>query len=202
MPCRRLLRRPRLRVASLVVFHFGAFLCDRFDSSLAMFSLLSYGHAFLQLLLYFTLPQTSLSARIPIHPLPQQVFYNTFNIYTPTGKGGCYRNAPNGVQMMAHTIGSLGGALAVAQTVAQNLPNYPTETYIRALLFLFFGITFQANHQLRPDVDNVNAFNNITSMAREGTTSIFIRSVAKQYTQILSPWSTMYFRTPVPTSMV
>lgn len=104
--------------------------------------------------------------------------------------------------MMTHTLGSLGGTSAVAQTVAQNLPNYPTETYIRALLFLFFGITFQANHQLNPDADNVNAFRNITSMARKATMSIFMQSVANQYTQILSPWSTIYLRTPVPTPMV
>ena len=84
--------------------------------------------------------------------------------------------------MLDRTLKSLGGASAIAQTVAQDLPTYPTQAYIRGLLFLFFGITFQMNHQLNPDIDNVNAYNFIAGMIREEMISIFMRFVADQYT--------------------
>lgn len=69
--------------------------------------------------------------------------------------------------MFERTLKSLGGASAIAQTVAQDLPTYPTQVYIRGLLFLFFGITFQMNHELNPDIDNMLAYYFILGMIRE-----------------------------------
>ena len=129
----------------------------------AMLSRCLCGYAPLQFLLFLTLGQL-ISARIPIAPLTEQSFLSSFVTNDRTQKGGCDRNAPNGVPMWNYTLGSLGGAWAIAQTVSRDLPNYPTNTYIRGLLFLFFGITFEASHQLNPDQDNVNAFNNIIGM--------------------------------------
>ena len=67
--------------------------------------------------------------------------------------------------MMNHVLDSLGGANAIAQTVVQDLPTYATQTYVRGLLYLFFGITFLADHEINPDPgqDNQNAYNNISS---------------------------------------
>ena len=134
-------------------------------------------HASLRLLLFLTLPHRLL-ARVAIDPLPQQTFYNTFKTYLGRGPGGCDRSAPNGVQMMQHTLDSLGGVYAISQTVAQDLPSYPTQTYIRGLMFVFFGITFQANHQINADTENVNAYNDITSMSGEDQIFICKRSPA------------------------
>ena len=67
--------------------------------------------------------------------------------------------------MMSHVLDSLGGANAIAQTVVQDLPTYVTQTYVRGLLFLFFGITFLADHEINPDPgqNNQNAYNDILS---------------------------------------
>lgn len=127
-----------------------------------MLTSLLHGQAPLLLLLFFVLPQLIL-ARVPITSLPIASFFNIFNTYPSTGNGGCDRDSPDGIPMMLHTLNSLGGAWAVAQTTSQNLPSYPTETYIRGLLFLFFGITFQADQQLNADPNNVNAYNAILS---------------------------------------
>lgn len=102
--------------------------------------------------------------------------------------------------MLDRTLKSLGGASALAQTVAQDLPTYSTQIYIRGLLFLFFGITFQIDHQLSPDFDNVDAYNLIASMIREELISIFMRSVADQYPQTHSAWSTKCSLTLLTTS--
>lgn len=104
--------------------------------------------------------------------------------------------------MLEHTLKSLGGASAIAQTVAQDLPNYPSQTYIRGLLYLFFGITFQWNHQLDPDVNNVDAFNSISSMMHEEIISILIPIVADQYLQTHSPRSIKCSHTLVSTSII
>lgn len=62
---------------------------------------------------------------------------------------------------MQHTLASLGGVLSIVDSVNRNISNYPTQVSTRGLLFLFFGITFQENHQLTTDADNLNAYNNI-----------------------------------------
>lgn len=125
-----------------------------------MLNSLLHGHAPLQLLLFSTLSPLVL-ARVPITPLSYSTFDSSFNLYPLSGNGGCNRPTPNGRPMMQPTLKSLGGVSAIAQTLVQNLPSYPTQQEIRGLLFLFFGITFQANHQLNPATDNVNAYNNI-----------------------------------------
>lgn len=68
---------------------------------------------------------------------------------------------------MNHVLDSLGGANAIAQTVVQDLPSYPTQTYVRGLLFLFFGITFLSDHQINPDPgqNNENAYDDILRRA-------------------------------------
>ena len=58
--------------------------------------------------------------------------------------------------MMSHVLDSLGGTNAIAQTVVQDLPTYPTQKYIRGLLFLFFGITFFTDHQINPGPNQIN----------------------------------------------
>lgn len=136
----------------------------------------------LQLLVLFTLSQLIL-ARIPIVPLAYSQFANSFNLYPLSGNGGCNRDSPDGLPMLQHTLKSLGGAWAIAETVVQDLPNYPTQIYIRGLLYQFFGILFQENHQLNPHPDNVAAYNLIASMNQEKIISIPIRSVANQYNQ-------------------
>ena len=67
--------------------------------------------------------------------------------------------------MISHVLDSLGGANAIAQTVVEDLPTYATQTYVRGLLFLFFGITFLADHEINPDPgqNNQNAYNDILS---------------------------------------
>ena len=139
-----------------------------------MFVCLFHHHALLELLLLLTLPQ-QITARSPLNPLSFAVFSNTFNLYDLTGKGGCNRNAPNGAPMLQRSLTSLGGAWALSQTVADDLPNYSSQTYIRGLLFLFFGITFQENHELNPDESNMNAFNFITGMVQEITLRAYTR---------------------------
>ena len=131
-----------------------------------MFVYLFHHRALLELLLFLTLPQ-QIIARVPITPLSYAVFSNSFNLYDPSGKGGCNRNAPNGAPMLQRVQMSLGGAWALSQTVADDLPNYSSQTYIRGLLFMFFGITFQENHELNPDGNNVDAFNFIAGMVQE-----------------------------------
>ena len=131
-----------------------------------MFACLYHRYTFVELLLFLTLPQ-QIMARAPLNSLSYAVFSNSFILYDPSGKGGCNRNAPNGAPMLQRTQMSLGGAWALSQTVADDLPNYSSQTYIRGLLFLFFGITFQENHELNPDQNNVNAFNFIAGMVQE-----------------------------------
>ena len=67
--------------------------------------------------------------------------------------------------MISHVLDSLGGANAIAQTVVEDLPTYATQTYVRGLLFLFFGITFLADHEINPDPgqNNQDAYNDILS---------------------------------------
>lgn len=65
--------------------------------------------------------------------------------------------------MLQRSFNSLGGAYAVSQTTVRDLFNDLSQTYIRGLLFLFFGITFQQSHQLNPDENNVDPFNLIIS---------------------------------------
>ena len=130
-----------------------------------MFVCLFRRYALLELLLFFTLSQ-QIIARAPLTPLSLAEFSNSFNLYDLTGKGGCNRNAPNGVPMLQRSLTTLGGARALSRTVTDDLPNYYSQTYIRGLLFLFFGITFQENHELNPDVNNVNAFNHIAGMVQ------------------------------------
>ena len=67
--------------------------------------------------------------------------------------------------MISHVLDSLGGANAISQTVVEDLPTYATQTYVRGLLFLFFGITFLADHEINPDPgeNNQNAYNDILS---------------------------------------
>ena len=119
----------------------------------------------LAFLLFLTLPHLLL-ARVPIRPLPSLLFENAFNTYPGNDGGSCNRNAPNGVPMMSHVLKSVGGSWAISKTVLQDLPSYPTSTYIRGLMFLFFGITFRANHQISPSAGNVQAYNDIISMRR------------------------------------
>ena len=153
-----------LSLCILVDFDTPLQVCHR--SLFAMFVCLFHHHALLGLLLSLTLCQ-QIIARTPINPLSYEVFSNSFNLYDPSGKGGCNRNAPNGAPMLQRVQMSLGGAWALSQTVANDLPNYSSQTYIRGLLFLFFGITFQENHELNPDGNNVNAFNFIAGMVQE-----------------------------------
>lgn len=151
-----------------------------------MFSSLLDGYAPLQLLLFFTLPRmiSATPPRVPIQPLTLRVFSRIFNAYDPNQRGGCNRTAPNGIPMMQHTLASLGGVLSIVDSVNRNISNYPTQVSTRGLLFLFFGITFQENHQLTTDADNLNAYNNIRSMDRERTISISRLSVANQCFQM------------------
>lgn len=138
------------------------------------------GHALLQLLLFLILSPLATPARPPIRSLNPRVFTKTFNTYQPRQRGGCVRTAPNGVPMMQHVLASLGGALTILDSVNRNISNYPTQVSTRGLLFLFFGIIFQENHQLDPDEDNLNAYKNIAGMDREETMSNSRRSVANQ----------------------
>ena len=133
-----------------------------------MFSF-SLSQARLGLLALLTLVPRAIPARVPIDTLSSQQFTTSFKAYLGTGPGGCSRTAPNGAPMMNHVLDSLGGARAIAQTVVQDLPTYPDQTYIRGLLFLFFGITFLADHSINPDStqNNINAYNDILRRAKQ-----------------------------------
>ena len=165
-----ILRPSVIQEDSFSFFTTPCFSCTSLQAShhslFAMFICLFHHHAILELLLFLTLPQ-QIMARSPLNPLSSAIFSNSFILYDPTGKGGCNRNAPNGAPMLQHSLTSLGGAWALSQTVADDLPNYYSQTYIRGLLFLFFGITFLENHELNPDQNNVNAFNHIAGMVQE-----------------------------------
>ena len=124
---------------------------------------LIHGHGPLLFVVLYIVLQL-VSARVPITPLSNEQLDNAFKFYPGKETGGCNRNTPDGVPMLEHTRQSLSGASALAQTVVQELPNYSTQPYIRGLLYLFFGITFQWNYQLNPDLDNVHAFSFISSM--------------------------------------
>ena len=119
-------------------------------------------------LLVFLILLHPIPARVPIEPLSEDQLFNSFNLYPINGPGGCGRYAPNGVPMMPFVLKSLGGANAIVQTVLQDLPTYPTQIYVRGLLFLFFGITFLADHQINPIAreGNENAYNNILRRAK------------------------------------
>lgn len=111
----------------------------------------------LGLLAFLTLAPAIL-ARVAIEPLSSQQFTTSFRTYLGSQPGGCGRGS-----MMSHVLDSLGGANAIAQTVVQDLPTYSSQTYVRGLLFLFFGITFLSDHQINPypAQNNQNAYKDI-----------------------------------------
>ena len=129
----------------------------------------SLSQAPLGLLAFLTLLPRAIPARVPIGSLSLQQFTTSFKGYPGRGPGGCSRNAPNRLSMENHVLDSLGGANAIAQTVVQDLPTYQTQTYIRGLLFLFFGITFLADHSINPDStqNNLDAYNDILRRAKK-----------------------------------
>ena len=132
----------------------------------------------LGLLAVLTLLPHGILARVAIDSLSMRQFTTSFKIYLGSGPGGCSRNAPNGVSMGNQVLDSLGGANAIAQTMVQDLPTYPTQTYVRGLLFLFFGITFLADHSINPDPvqNNLNAYNNILRRASNEFPSVSVLS--------------------------
>ena len=119
----------------------------------------------LGLLALLTLPPHGILARVPISRLPPLQFLDSFNAYPGRGPGGCSRSAPNGVPMLDRVFKSLGGANAIAQTMVQDLPTYPNQTYVRGLLFLFFGITFLEDHSINPIQDGLETYKRVLRRA-------------------------------------
>ncbi len=143
-----------------------------------MISPFTLSRAPLGLLAVLTLLPHGILARVAIDPLSMQQFTTSFKASLGTGPGGCSRSAPNGASMQNQVLDSLGGANAIAQTVVQDLPTYPTQTYVRGLLFLFFGITFLADHSINPEPvqDNLNAYNRILRRASKELPSLSVLS--------------------------
>ena len=77
----------------------------------------------------------------------------TFNLRDPsTGPGGCDRNAPNGVYMQTYVLTAVTDAFSMAEKVYQQIDLYgldnPSSKRLRALLYIFFGITFDEDFEL------------------------------------------------------
>lgn len=137
----------------------------------------------LGLLAFLTLAPAIL-ARVAIEPLSSQQLTTSFRTYLGSQPGGCGRGS-----MMSHVLDSLGGANAIAQTVVQDLPTYLSQTYVRGLLFLFFGITFLSDHQINTDPaqNNQNAYNDILRRARTGFLRVQVlrtNDISKNFTAV------------------
>lgn len=91
-----------------------------------------------------------------------QQFVNTFNLDDPVnGPGGCHRNAPNGVPMLSYALDATTDAFNMATTVNTTINNYKGSTgkRLRALLFLFFGISFElTSSDFRPSPNSRDSF--------------------------------------------
>lgn len=91
---------------------------------------------------------TSISAQIT-----WTQFGTSFNLYSSSGRGGCDRNAPNGVGMRDHVLTSLDDAWTISSTVIDDLPtaSFSFNRDTRGLLFLLFGITWTAYFDPNPN---------------------------------------------------
>ena len=119
-----------------------------------------------ELLVFLTLLHP-IPARVPIKPLSNKQFFNNFRTFPISGEGGYRRNSLKGIPMLPYVLKSLSSVNAIVQTVVQDLPTYPTQIYVRGLLFLFFGIIFRTDHQINPDsLENQNAYDNILGRAK------------------------------------
>lgn len=88
--------------------------------------------------------------------LTGQQFANVFQLDQPfrTVRGGCARNGPNGWPMLNHAIEATSDAFEMAASVQQQIGLYNRDSAdsrkLRALFFLFFGITFGDGFQISP----------------------------------------------------
>ena len=118
-------------------------------------------HRFFHLLLLLVYIITSLAIT------PTQ-FAQVFMLDDPIrGPGGCGRNAPNGVDMLPHTLTAVSDAFDMIAAVQSQIKLFsfltPDAQKLRKLLFLFFGITFGDTNEI-----NVEKAQNYTFV--QGTT--------------------------------
>lgn len=113
------------------------------------------------------LPLTTLllfvSAASAVNSVDREQFSHSFKLYDGNGKGGCDRNAPNGVPMQNHVLQDLDTAWDMTDTVIDDMPSYwiSSAIRVRSLLKLFFGITFTADRRLNPDDDSQAIYNDV-----------------------------------------
>ena len=87
---------------------------------------------------------------------------NTYSLHYPLNSlGGCGRPSPNGIDMLSFTVTAVTDAFNMVAAVQFEITSYgfdtPESKRLRALLFLFFGITFDDENQVTADtIQNYN----------------------------------------------
>ncbi len=85
----------------------------------------------------------------------------SFRLYSGNEKGGCNRNAPNGVPMQQRVLSDLDDAFNLVQTFLDQIPraSSPDGDRIRCLWKLFFGVSFHSdNHRINTSDGSLATF--------------------------------------------